>query len=73
MKIKLGPEQMSVNGKNTVVMPTVLHIVSQYHAEIQEINNSYNATRNDLDARLRKGIEQINQRYEEMLLGVLHK
>jgi len=73
VKIKLGSEQMSVNGKTTVVMPTVLHVVAQYHAEIKELNSSYNAARNELDARLHNSIEQLNQRYEDMLLGVLHK
>lgn len=64
---------MSVNSKTIAVMPTVLHVISQYHAEIEEITRSYNSTKQELDARLCKGTEEINQRYEDMLLGVLHK
>ena len=70
MKIKLGPEQLSVNGKTVPIMPLVLSIVAQYHAEIQETKATYNTAKQNLDEQLKKAQSDIETRYENMLLGV---
>jgi flagellar capping protein FliD len=69
VKIKLGPEQLSVNGKTVPIMPLVLSIVAQYNAEIQETKAAYNTAKQNLDEQLKKAQNEIETRYEQMLLG----
>lgn len=69
MKIKLGPEELSVNGKTVPIMPLVLSIVSQYHAEIAHAVSEYNIAQKQLDEQLLKAQSEIEARYEQMLLG----
>lgn len=71
MKIKLGPEQMSVNGKTVSVIDNVLDIVAQYRAEIAEVNRNHTEAKQEIDKRLAFSIKSINARYEEKLLGAL--
>lgn len=73
MKIKLGPEQLSVNGKTAPVMPTVLDIVAAYNAELLEASNRYTKARTEIDDALKQSIEAINTRYEFILLGMFDK
>lgn len=73
MKIKLGPEQMSVNGKTVSIMDSVLAIVSQYNAEIAEANRKHTEAKQEIDRHLTLNVKTINERYEEKLLGLYSK
>ena len=73
MKIKLGPEQMSVNGKTVGIMDSVLDIVAQYNAELAEANRNYVEAKQEIDKRLVFSVKTINERYEEKLLGLYSK
>lgn len=73
MKIKLGPEQMSVNGKTVSIMDSVLTIVAQYNAEIAEANRNHTEAKQEIDKRLAFSVKTINERYEEKLLGLYSK
>ncbi len=73
MKIKLGPEQMSVNGKTVSIMDSVLDIVAQYNAELAEVSRNYAEARQEIDKRLAFSVDTIKERYEEKLLGLYSK
>lgn len=73
MKIKLGPEQMSVNGKTVSIMDSVLNIVSQYNAEIAEANRNHTEAKQEIDRHLTLNVKSINERYETKLLGLYSK
>lgn len=73
MKIKLGPEQMSVNGKTVGIMDSVLDIVAQYNAELTEVSHKYAEAKQEIDKRLAFSVKTINERYEEKLLGLYSK
>lgn len=64
---------MSVNGKTAAVMPTVLHVVSQYNAEVLEATKAYNKAREDIDNRLKAALAKLEAEYEEKLLGIFDK
>ncbi len=64
---------MSVNGKTVSIMDSVLDIVAQYNAELAEVSHKYAEARQEIDKRLVFSVKTINERYEEKLLGSLHK
>ncbi len=64
---------MSVNGKTVGIMDSVLTIVAQYNAELAEVSRNYAEARQEIDKRLVFSVKTINERYEEKLLGSLHK
>ncbi len=64
---------MSVNGKTVSIIDSVLDIIARYNAEIAEANRNHTEARQEIDKRLVFSVKTINERYEEKLLGALHK
>ncbi len=73
MKIKLEPEQMSVNDKAVSIMDSMLDIIARYNAELAEANRNHTEARQAINKRLVFSVKTINERYEEKLLRALHK
>ncbi len=64
---------MSVNGKTVSIMDSMLDIIARYNAELAEANRNYVEAKQEIDKRLVFSVKTINERYEEKLLGALHK